>query len=120
GHMPRSIRVRPDRPTVRQPVGARAAARSFDPREHGRILESPGIGSQSARPVTLSLLGRCWGGSMPLSDLFEGTGGWGLGVGLLAGAAILASKQGRPLVKGAIVGYFTVADRLRSLATAAT
>jgi hypothetical protein len=57
---------------------------------------------------------------MPLSDLLEGTGGWGLGVGLLAGAAILASKQGRPLVKGALVGYFTLSDRLRSLAAETT
>jgi hypothetical protein len=57
---------------------------------------------------------------MPLSDLFEGTGGWGLGVGLLAGAAIVMSKQGRPLVKGALVGCFTVADRVKSLAAETT
>jgi hypothetical protein len=53
---------------------------------------------------------------MPLSDLLEGNGGWGLGVGLLAGAAIVLGKQGRPLAKGALVGYFTLSDRLRSLA----
>ena len=53
---------------------------------------------------------------MPLSDLLEGNGGWGLGVGLLAGAAILLSKQGRPLAKGALVGYFTLSDRLKTLA----
>ena len=53
---------------------------------------------------------------MPLSDLLEGNGGWGLGVGLLAGAAILLSKQGRPIAKGALVGYFTLSDRLRTLA----
>ena len=53
---------------------------------------------------------------MPLSDLLEGNGGWGLGVGLLAGAAILLSKQGRPIAKGALVGYFTLSDRLKALA----
>ena len=53
---------------------------------------------------------------MPLSDLLEGNGGWGLGVGLLAGAAVLLSKQGRPIAKGALVGYFTFSDRLRTLA----
>jgi hypothetical protein len=53
---------------------------------------------------------------MALADLFEGTTGWGLGVGLLAGAAIVLSKQGRPLAKGALVGYFTLSDRVRSLA----
>jgi len=57
---------------------------------------------------------------MPLSDLLEGTGGWGLSVGLLAGAAIVMGKQGRPLVKGALVGAFTLADRLRSLAAETT
>ncbi len=57
---------------------------------------------------------------MPLSDLLEGNGGWGLGVGLLAGAAIVLSKQGRPLAKGALVGYFTVTDRLKSLAAETT
>jgi hypothetical protein len=57
---------------------------------------------------------------MPLSDLLEGNGGWGLGVGLLAGAAILLSKQGRPIAKGALVGYFTVSDRLRALAAETT
>jgi hypothetical protein len=57
---------------------------------------------------------------MPLSDLLEGNGGWGLGVGLLAGAAIVMGKQGRPIVKGALVGAFTLADRLRSLAAETT
>ena len=57
---------------------------------------------------------------MPLSDLFEGNGGWGIGVGLLAGAAIVLGKQGRPLAKSALVGYFTVADRMRSLAAETT
>ena len=57
---------------------------------------------------------------MPLSDLLEGNAGWSLGVGLLAGAAIVLSKHGRPLVKGALVGYFTVSDRLRSLAAETT
>lgn len=53
---------------------------------------------------------------MPLSDLLEGNGGWGIGAGLVAGAAILLSKQGRPLAKGALVGYFTLSDRLKTLA----
>ena len=53
---------------------------------------------------------------MPLSDLLEGNGGWGLGAGLAAGAALLLTKQGRPLAKGALVGYFTLADRLKTLA----
>lgn len=57
---------------------------------------------------------------MPLSDLLEGNGGWGLGVGLLAGAAILLSKQGRPIAKGALVGYFTLSDRLKTLAAETT
>jgi hypothetical protein len=57
---------------------------------------------------------------MPLSDLLEGNGGWGLGVGLLAGAAIVLSKQGRPIAKGALVGYFTLTDRLRTLAAETT
>lgn len=53
---------------------------------------------------------------MPLSDLLEGNGGWGLGAGLAAGAALLLTKQGRPLAKTALVGYFTLADRLKTLA----
>lgn len=53
---------------------------------------------------------------MALSDLIEGNGSWGLGVGLLAGAAIVLSKRGRPLVKSALVGYLTVADRAKALA----
>lgn len=57
---------------------------------------------------------------MPLSDLIEGNSGWGLGVGLLAGAAIVLGKQGRPIVKGALVGYFTLSDRLRELAAETT
>jgi hypothetical protein len=57
---------------------------------------------------------------MPLSDLLEGNGAWGLGVGLLAGAAIVFGKQGRPIAKGALVGYFTLADRVRSLAAETT
>ena len=57
---------------------------------------------------------------MPLSDLLEGNAGWGLGVGLLAGAAIVLSKQGRPIVKGALVGYFTLSDRMRALAAETT
>jgi hypothetical protein len=57
---------------------------------------------------------------MPLSDLLEGNGGWGIGVGLLAGAAIVLSKQGRPLAKSALVGYFTLTDRARVLAAEAS
>ncbi|MGE3909745.1 MAG: DUF5132 domain-containing protein [Chloroflexota bacterium] len=57
---------------------------------------------------------------MPLSDLLEGNGGWGIGAGLVAGAAILLSKQGRPLAKSALVGYFTLSERLKTLAAEAT
>lgn len=53
---------------------------------------------------------------MALSDLLEGGGGWGIGLGLVAGAAIVLGRQGRPLVKGAIVGYLSAQERLRELA----
>jgi len=53
---------------------------------------------------------------MPLSDLIEGGGGWGVGVGLAAGAAIVMSRRGRPLLKSALVGYFALSDRLKTLA----
>src|SRR5687767_5173576 len=57
---------------------------------------------------------------MALGDLLEGTGGWGIGVGLVAGAAIILGKQGRPLLKGALVGYFTLTDRVQSLVAETT
>jgi hypothetical protein len=53
---------------------------------------------------------------MPLSDLLEGGGGLGIGLGLVAGAAIILGRQGRPLVKGAIVGYLSAQDRVREFA----
>jgi hypothetical protein len=53
---------------------------------------------------------------MALGDLLEGGGGWGLGVGLAAGAAIVLARSGRPLLKGALVGYFTLTDRVKTLA----
>ena len=53
---------------------------------------------------------------MALGDLLEGGGGWGIGLGLVAGAAIVLGRQGRPLVKGAIVGYLSAQERLRELA----
>jgi hypothetical protein len=57
---------------------------------------------------------------MAVEDLFEGGGGWGVGtVALLAGAAVLLSTRGRPLLKGAIVGYFAATERVRELAAEA-
>ena len=53
---------------------------------------------------------------MPLGDLLEGGGVWGIGLGLAAGAAIVLGRQGRPLVKGAIVGYLSAQDRVREFA----
>ncbi len=53
---------------------------------------------------------------MPLGDLLEGGGGWGIGIGLVAGAAIILGRTGRPLMKGAIVGYLSAQDRVRELA----
>src|SRR3954466_14958466 len=53
---------------------------------------------------------------MALSDLLEGGGGLGLGVGLVAGAAIVLAKSGRPVLKGALVGYFALSDRVKTLA----
>ena len=53
---------------------------------------------------------------MPLGDLLEGGGGWGIGLGLLAGAAIVLGRRGRPLAKGAIVGYFSAQERVRQVA----
>jgi hypothetical protein len=53
---------------------------------------------------------------MALGDLLEGGGGWGIGIGLVAGAALILGRQGRPLVKGAIVGYLSVQDRVKELA----
>ena len=53
---------------------------------------------------------------MALGDLLEGGGSWGLGVGLVAGAAIVLAKSGRPVLKSAIVGYLTLSDRVKTLA----
>ena len=53
---------------------------------------------------------------MALGDLLEGGGGWGIGLGLVAGAAIVLGRQGRPLVKGAIVGVLSARDRAREFA----
>jgi len=57
---------------------------------------------------------------MALADLIEGGGGWGLGIGLVAGAAILASKRGRPLLKVAMVGYFAASERVKTLVAEST
>lgn len=57
---------------------------------------------------------------MALADLLEGGGGWGLGIGLAAGAALLVGKGGRPLLKGALVGYFTATERLKTLVAEAS
>ncbi len=53
---------------------------------------------------------------MALGDLLEGGGGWGIGLGLVAGAAIVLSRRGRPLVKGALVGYLSAQERVREFA----
>ena len=53
---------------------------------------------------------------MALADMLEGGGGWGLGVGLAAGAAVVLARSGRPLLTGALVGYFTLSDRVKTLA----
>ncbi len=56
-----------------------------------------------------------------MEDLIEAGSGWeharvaGWGLGLLAGAAVVLSTQGRPLVKGVIVGYLALSERLREL-----
>ena len=52
---------------------------------------------------------------MALEDVFEAGSGWGWGVGLLAGAAIVLGTQGRPLLKRAMVGYLALSDRIREL-----
>ncbi len=52
---------------------------------------------------------------MAVGDLLEGGGGVGLGVGLVAGAALLVGKRGRPLLKGAMIGYITATERLKTL-----
>jgi hypothetical protein len=51
-----------------------------------------------------------------LQDVVEGaaesvTGVWGLGLVVVAGGALLASGAGRPVVKGAIRGWFAARDR---------
>jgi hypothetical protein len=53
---------------------------------------------------------------MALGDLLESGGGWGLGVGLVAGAAVVLAKRGRPALKSALVGYFALSDRVKILA----
>ncbi len=51
-----------------------------------------------------------------LQDVVEGTvetvtGVWGLGLIVVAGGALLASGGGRPVVKGAIRGWFAARDK---------
>ena len=57
---------------------------------------------------------------MAVEELSEGGGGWGVGATpQLAGAAVLLGTRGRPLLKGAIVGYFAATERVRELAAEA-
>jgi hypothetical protein len=43
-------------------------------------------------------------------------GGWGLGLGLVAGGATILSKGARPLLKGTVAGYLVLSERARELA----
>jgi hypothetical protein len=42
--------------------------------------------------------------------------GWGLGAALLAGGGLIYSKEGRPLLRGALVTFLAVSERLTELA----
>ena len=51
-----------------------------------------------------------------LQDVVEGavesaTGAWGVGLVLVAGGALLASRAGRPAMKGALRGWFAARDK---------
>ncbi len=51
-----------------------------------------------------------------LQDVVEGaaesvTGVWGIGLVVVAGGALLATGGGRPLVKGAMRGWFAARDK---------
>ena len=51
-----------------------------------------------------------------LQDVIDGTvesvtGVWGLGLVVVAGGVLLASRAGRPAVKGAIRGWFVARDK---------
>ena len=55
-----------------------------------------------------------------LQDVVEGTaeavtGGWGIGLLVIAGGALLLSQAGRPAAKGAIRGWFVARDKAAEL-----
>jgi hypothetical protein len=55
---------------------------------------------------------------MGIDDVVDGVVGgsaWGLGVAMIAGAALLVGKGGRPLAKRAIKGYLILSERAREL-----
>jgi hypothetical protein len=45
-----------------------------------------------------------------------GATGWGLSAVALAGGALLYTKGGRPALKGALVSYLALSDRVREIA----
>jgi hypothetical protein len=52
-----------------------------------------------------------------LDDVLEAaSGGWGIGAALVLGVGLIAVRGGRPLAKGAIRGYLTAADSVRTAA----
>lgn len=44
-----------------------------------------------------------------------GVAGWGLSAAALAGGALLYTRGGRPALRGAMVSYLAVADRVREI-----
>ncbi len=46
-------------------------------------------------------------------------GGWGLGAALVVGAGLLVARGGRPMVKGALRGWFTARGVLEEAGTSA-
>ena len=47
---------------------------------------------------------------------FLGKLGWSVGAALLTGGALIYSKEGRPLLRGALVTFLAVSERLTQLA----
>ena len=51
---------------------------------------------------------------MGIGSLF-GAAGWGLSAAALAGGALLYTRGGRPALKGALVSYLALSDRVREV-----